>query len=75
MNIVFFGGEPLEQMGTLIKQVVAYAEWGEAAQRAGKHMDFSVTTNATLLTPALIDYFDAHRFGGANVHRWAEGYS
>ena len=60
LNIVFFGGEPLTNT-TLIKQVVAYAE-GAAAQ-AGKVMDFSMTTNATLLTPAMIEYFDAHRFG------------
>src|SRR3984957_16160953 len=60
VNIVFFGGEPLSNV-PLIKQVVGYAE--VAAERAGKHMDFSMTTNATLLTPALIDYFDAHRFG------------
>jgi len=60
VNIVFFGGEPLTNVA-LIKQVVAYAE-AEAA-RAGKSMDFSMTTNATLLTPPLIEYFDAHRFG------------
>ena len=60
VNIVFFGGEPLSNV-SLIKQVVGYAE--TAASRAGKQMDFSMTTNATLLTPALIDYFDAHRFG------------
>jgi uncharacterized protein len=60
INIVFFGGEPLTNVA-LIKQVVDYAEG--AAVRAGKAMDFSMTTNATLLTPALIDYFDAHRFG------------
>lgn len=60
VNIVFFGGEPLSNVA-LIKQVVAYAE-AEAA-RAGKSMDFSMTTNATLLTPPLIEYFDEHRFG------------
>ena len=60
VNIVFFGGEPLSNVA-LIRQVVGYAE--AAAERAGKRMDFSMTTNATLLTPALIDYFDAHRFG------------
>jgi uncharacterized protein len=60
VNIVFFGGEPLSNVA-LIKQVVAYAE--AAAVRAGKSMDFSMTTNATLLTPPLIEYFDEHRFG------------
>ncbi len=60
INVVFFGGEPLTNV-SLIRQVTAYAE-AEAA-RAGKLVDFSLTTNATLLTPALIEYFDAHRFG------------
>jgi uncharacterized protein len=60
VNIVFFGGEPLTNVA-LIKQVVSYAE--AAAARAGKSMDFSMTTNATLLTPPLIEYFDEHRFG------------
>src|ERR1700676_4192177 len=60
VNIVFFGGEPLTNVA-LIKQVVGSAE--AAAARAGKNMDFSMTTNATLLTPPLIEYFDEHRFG------------
>jgi len=60
LNIVFFGGEPLTNV-PLIQQVTAYAE--AQAGRAGKAIDFSLTTNATLLTPALIEYFDAHRFG------------
>lgn len=59
VNIVFFGGEPLTNVA-LIKQVVDYA--AAAAGRAEKTLDFSMTTNATLLTPALIEYFDAHRF-------------
>ena len=60
INIVFFGGEPLTNM-PLIREVVDYAE--AAVARAGKRIDFSLTTNATLLTPAIIEYFDAHRFG------------
>ena len=60
LNIVFFGGEPLTNVA-LIKQVVAYAE--DAAARSSKAMDFSMTTNATLLSEALIDYLDEHRFG------------
>jgi len=60
VGIVFFGGEPLTNV-TLIRQVVDYAL---ARARAGeKTVDFSLTTNATLLTPELIEYFDAHRFG------------
>jgi len=60
VGIVFFGGEPLTNT-PLIRQVVEHAE--ERARVVGKRIDFSLTTNATLLTPQLIEYFDAHRFG------------
>ncbi len=59
-NIVFFGGEPLSNMA-LIRQVVDYAEQRFGA--AGKRVDFSLTTNATLLNEKTIDYLDSHRFG------------
>ena len=60
VNVVFFGGEPLTHM-PLIRDVVAYA--GRRAAEAGKLVDFSLTTNATLLSEEHIDYFDEHRFG------------
>ena len=60
VGIVFFGGEPLTNM-PLIREVVSYAE--RRAVETGKGMDFSLTTNATLLTEELVDYFNAHRFG------------
>lgn len=60
LNVVFFGGEPLSNM-KLIKAVTAYAE--ERCAEENKEVDFSLTTNATLLTPETIDYFDQHRFG------------
>ncbi|ATQ57787.1 quinohemoprotein amine dehydrogenase maturation protein [Paracoccus yeei] len=59
VNVVFFGGEPLSNM-PLIREVVAYAL--PRAAELGKTVDFSLTTNATLLTPDLVDWFDAHRF-------------
>jgi uncharacterized protein len=59
VNVVFFGGEPLTNMA-LIRQVVEYAEPRAAA--LGKVVDFSLTTNATLLSEELVDWFDAHRF-------------
>lgn len=59
-SIVFFGGEPLTNM-PLIRQVVEYAE--RRGLEHGKQVDFSLTTNATLLTPELIGYFEDHRFG------------
>lgn len=60
VNVVFFGGEPLSNL-SLIRQVVDYAETKGATE--GKRVDFSLTTNATLLTPEIVDYLDAHRFG------------
>jgi uncharacterized protein len=60
VGIVFFGGEPLTNV-PLIRQVVEYALARSRAEE--KTVDFSLTTNATLLTPELIEYFDAHRFG------------
>lgn len=60
LSVVFFGGEPLSNL-PLIRQVVDYAEQRGAG--AGKTIDFSLTTNATLLTEATIDYLDQHRFG------------
>lgn len=59
-NIVFFGGEPLSNM-KLIRAVVDYAEPLFAG--LGKTVDFTLTTNATLLTEELADWFNAHRFG------------
>lgn len=60
ISIVFFGGEPLTNV-PLIRQVVEYAE--QRVAEVGKGVEFSLTTNATLLTAELIDFFDAHRFG------------
>ncbi|MCF8482408.1 MAG: quinohemoprotein amine dehydrogenase maturation protein [Rhodospirillum sp.] len=59
VNVVFFGGEPLTNL-PLIKQVVAYA--GDKAKAEGKTVDFSLTTNATLLTEEIVDWLDAHAF-------------
>ncbi len=60
VSIVFFGGEPLTNV-PLIRQVVTYAE--QRGDAAGKHVEFSLTTNGTLLTTELIEFFAAHRFG------------
>lgn len=59
-NIVFFGGEPLSNM-PLIRQVVDYAS--DRLAQVNAVPDFSLTTNATLLTEELITWFDQHRFG------------
>ncbi|AVO36320.1 quinohemoprotein amine dehydrogenase maturation protein [Pukyongiella litopenaei] len=59
-NIVFFGGEPLSNL-PLIRQVVDWAEPHFAA--LGSAVNFSLTTNATLLTEEIVDWLDRHRFG------------
>lgn len=60
VNLVFFGGEPLSNL-PLIREVVTYAE--RRGREAGKIVDFSLTTNATLLSEEIVDWLDAHRFG------------
>ncbi|MBV8730474.1 MAG: quinohemoprotein amine dehydrogenase maturation protein, partial [Acidobacteriia bacterium] len=60
VHITFFGGETLMNF-PLLKQVVAYAN--ERAGEQNRHIDFSLTTNATLLTPAIIEFLSANRIG------------
>ena len=60
VHITFFGGETLMNF-PLLKQVVQYATAQAAAE--GRAVDFSLTTNATLLTPAIIDFLSENRIG------------
>jgi len=60
IHITFFGGETLMNF-PLLKQVVNYAN--ERAAADSRHIDFSLTTNATLLTPAIIDFLSENRIG------------
>lgn len=60
VNVVFFGGEPTTRFRS-IQALVPYAE--AEAERLGKKVDFSLTTNASLLTEEMIAFFHAHRFG------------
>jgi uncharacterized protein len=58
VTIVFFGGEPLMNL-SLIQKLVSYAT--EAGKKAGKLVEFSMTTNATYLTPEVIQFLsDSH---------------
>jgi uncharacterized protein len=61
-HVVFFGGEPLTQW-PLLERVVAWGE--ERIGAAGARADFSLTTNATLITPRIADWLDAHHIGVA----------
>jgi len=60
VNVIFFGGEALLNF-KLMREVVEYAE--EQGREHDKKVDFSLTTNGTLLTDEVIDFFQAHRFG------------
>jgi uncharacterized protein len=60
VHITFFGGETLMNF-PLLKKVVDYAN--NKAASLGRSIDFSLTTNATLLTPAIIDYLSANEIG------------
>ncbi len=60
IHITFFGGETLMNF-PLLKQVVVYANEQAAAQ--GRSIDFSLTTNATLLTPAIIEFLSENHVG------------
>ncbi len=59
-NIVFFGGEPLANF-PLIKEVVMYAKQRFATDH--KAVDFSLTTNGTLLDEKTIAFFQQHNVG------------
>ncbi len=60
IHITFFGGETLMNF-PLLKQVVTYAT--EKATEKNCHVDFSLTTNATLLTPTIIEFLSENRIG------------
>ena len=60
VNLIFFGGEALLNF-KLMEQVAAYAQ--QRAADEGKVVDFSITTNGTLLTDEVIDFFQRYRFG------------
>lgn len=60
VHITFFGGETLMNF-PLLKDVVTYAR--ERAAVEGREIDFSLTTNATLITPAIIAFLSENRIG------------
>jgi uncharacterized protein len=60
VHITFFGGETLMNF-PLLRQIVDYST--EQAARKSMKIDFSLTTNATLLTPQIIDFLAVNRVG------------
>lgn len=59
-HITFFGGETLMNFPVL-KSTIAYAR--QRAAEVGKDIDFSLTTNATLLQPDVIEFLANERVG------------
>ncbi|MGC2370045.1 MAG: hypothetical protein WA474_13345, partial [Candidatus Sulfotelmatobacter sp.] len=59
-HITFFGGETLMNF-PLLKRVVEYSR--ARAEELQVKLDFSLTTNATLLTPAIIEYLAENAIG------------
>lgn len=53
-TIVFFGGEPLLCFESVIKPLV---------EKYGESCNWSITTNGTLLTEKIIDFFSEHNVG------------
>jgi uncharacterized protein len=60
LHVTFFGGESLLNF-PLMQSAVAYTD-AKAAEE-GRKVEYSLTTNATLLTEEIADFLAAHRFG------------
>lgn len=60
LKVVFYGGEPTLAW-PLIKAVVP--EWEEAFKQAGKRVEFSLTTNGTMLDGESRVFMDKHDMG------------
>ncbi len=59
LNLAFLGGEPLVNRAVLQAATLHAAQ---LAERRGNPINFSITTNGTLLTEADGDFFEAHGF-------------
>ena len=57
--IVFYGGEPLLAFDT-IKYIVFLLQ--EKDRERKKRLGFSITTNGSLITDEMLQFFDSHRF-------------
>ena len=59
-NVTFFGGEPLSNF-ELIKDVTIYAS--KFFKEKNAQVDFTITSNATLLTKEIISFLKSYQFG------------
>jgi len=60
LHVTFFGGETLLNFNVM-RTTVIYAE--RRAAELGKRIEFSLTTNATLLNETIVDFLSEHRIG------------
>lgn len=60
VNLTFFGGETLMNF-KVVRSSIEYAR--ERAHDKGKYISFSLTTNATLLVPEIIEYLADNQVG------------
>jgi uncharacterized protein len=60
LHVTFFGGETLLNF-PVMRSTVEYAK--RRVAELGKRVEFSLTTNATLLTEEIIDFLSEHRIG------------
>ena len=60
LEVDFFGGEPLLTAG-MLKQLVAYGRQLESLWN--KHINFTLTTNALLISDEIIDFVQAENIG------------
>jgi uncharacterized protein len=60
VHLTFFGGETLMNF-KVVRSTIEYAR--QRAHAEGKYIDFSLTTNATLLTPPVIEYLAENHVG------------
>ena len=59
LNISFFGGEPLLNFG-VIEESSRYAL--KIAEKTGKAVKFSITTNGTILSEKIVNFFKEYNF-------------
>lgn len=59
-QVGFYGGEPLLAYDRVVYAVQLLLERNEAGN---KEIGFFITTNGSLLTGSMLDFFDRHRFG------------
>lgn len=60
ITVILFGGEPTLNW-KLVEYIVEYGE--QLAEEAGKVIEFSMTTNGTLLTDRKVDFIVKHNIG------------